>query len=85
MDSLTSKSLLTVNQDQCLLVRNKQIILANLTVKSPPIPMQPLHLLLINTFMHAKTLAQGVDDFGQSQTAKYLVGEIPENVVRGRI
>lgn len=85
MDSLTSKSLLSVNPDQCLLVRNKQIILANLTIKSPPIPMQPLHLLLINTFIHAKTLAQGVDDFTQSETAKLLVGEIPKNVVRSRI
>ncbi len=85
MDSLTSKSLLIVNPEQCLLVRNKQIILANLTIKSPPIPIQPLHLLLINTFMHPKTLEQGVSDFSQFQTAKDLVGEIPENIVRSRI
>ncbi len=84
-NKLTPLSVLKVNPDYQLLVRGASIQCTKLDIREAAIPLQPLHLLLIETFLSAKNVTEAFQAFINSDLTKRLMGNVPENAVLSRI
>ena len=84
-NKLTPLSVLKVNPDYQLLVRGASIQCSKLDIREAVVPLQPLHLLLIQTFLAPKNVTQALETFVASDLTKRLMGNVPENAVVSRI
>ncbi len=85
MQKINLQTLLRINPDCLLLLRNNTFIASNLHSDESPLPIQPSHLLLLNYFLTPKSLLIGTEEFLASETTKILTGNLPKEVVYKRI
>lgn len=85
MTKLNPESIIRINPDYLLFIRNNSIIAGNLRSDAAPVSLQPLHLLLLDCFAKPKSLKTGSLEFQAAKTTKILAGNLPMEVVYERL